>query len=131
MKTPYFINIDFELKSFLDLSDLCSEMGGRISVMVNEQINGEFQLNFECVGNEEMNGLVSIMEEFFKVLDTLSEDAKKILRQCTSRVADIGFNSGQEGWFYDHLPVHILSKLVNYGFSLKFSIYGFEISSNN
>ena len=133
MERPTYINTDLELSSKEDLSSIASELGNRIYVLVNEKVNNEYRLNFECSleGYKDGEPLhLQTLAELLNIIDSLSKESKNKLAICHRRVLDIGYDSAPKGFLYTNIPNAILARIVNLGFDLNVSIYGNEIEKN-
>lgn len=134
MSKPTYINIDLELSSIEDLSFIADELGNKIFVLLNEKVGEEYRLNFEChlKNHEDEEPLyLKTLTNFLNFIDELSENSKSKLSKCHRKVLDIGYYSGSIGFLYTSVPNSLLSRIVNSGFDLNISIYGYEVDTSN
>lgn len=122
---PHFINVDFELTSQHELSSLFYELKDKVDILTNEKIDNEYHLCFELRTLEEsIDGPEKLITSFVDLIDSLSDQSKKAISNCSKRVIDLGFNSGNEGWLYSSIPSQALKIISDSGFQLNISIYG-------
>lgn len=134
MKKPTYINTDLELSSKEDLSSIAKELGNNIYVLLNEKINDEYQLNFECSLKSDKDDepyYLHALTQFLDLMDSLSDESKEKLATCHRRVLDIGYDSGSTGFLYTNIPNKLLARIVQSGFDLNVSIYGNEVEETS
>ncbi len=122
--SPNFLNVDFELRSPTELSSLLVPLGSNIVVLVDEKAGDDFLLNFEIYSEATTDSISNKLELFLNLLDGLDPISLETLAQCHSRVVDIGFESGSNGWLYSKIPSKLLESISKYNFDICISIYG-------
>lgn len=116
-----FINVDLELLSNENLLPIAEELKGKVFLLTNEYIDSEYNLAFECSTNEEEP--LPVIEKFITILNSLSPKSKKLLKTCSKRIFDIGYDSGEDGFISNSIPCSLLSEIVDLGFELKITVY--------
>ena len=116
-----FINVDLELFSKESLAPLAEELHGRIFILQNGIIDEMYQLAFECLFDGTDAG--SVLESFLMLIESLSEASKDKLSKCSSRVLDIGYESGEVGIITNTLSATLLSQVAGFGFDINITVY--------
>lgn len=124
--SPHFNNIDFELVADFSLVPLVQRLQPGIAVLRDEFSEGAYHLYFEMLPRGELGegGLEETLHMFFELLDKLDETNRKLFMDCRTKVADVGFASGETGWLYGTISTQLLRLMVRWGVELRFSIYG-------
>ena len=116
-----FINVDLELSSVESLASLAEELYGKIFVLQNGFVGAEYQLAFECLIDEAEAS--SVFEVFLTLIESLSSDSKDKISRCSSRVLDIGYESGEDGIVTNLLSGALLAQVAGYGFGINITVY--------
>ncbi len=91
MKETEFLNIDLDISSEEDISELVIEIGKNTCVLNNSSEEGVFEATFET-GGQEPN---QIINEFVSIINELSPKAKAQWEDCKSREFNIGYDGGE------------------------------------
>ena len=115
-----FLNIDLDIESTKDISQIVKEFSGRLSVMRNEQKEGLYIASFET-GYEEEN---KIIEEYVSLIENLSQEAREIWNNCSKREFDFGYDSGIKPYdFHSKISEKSIELLAKVGGSVTITIY--------
>lgn len=91
MKETEFLNIDLDISSEEDISELIIEIGNNTCVLNNSCEEGIFVATFET-GYQEPN---QIINEFVSIINELSPKAKNQWEGCKAREFNIGYDGGE------------------------------------
>ena len=116
-----FINVDIELSSIEDLSIIAKELEGQIFLLQNEFEDDIYRLSFECSLSDETAS--SVIERFLSLLDSLTAEQKMLIANCSSRILDIGYESGDKAITTNLLPASLLRRLSEYEINLVITLY--------
>ena len=120
MSTIKFLNIDLDIESDKDASLIVEEFGDRVSVMRNEFYEGKYNASFETPYSHENQ----IIEEYSALVNGLSPSAKELWNNCTKRVFDFGYESGEKpNGFHSNISNESIKKLAALNGSLVVTIY--------
>ncbi len=95
MKIQY-ITTDFEFESTENLNPIIQEIGDELVLQLNEWVNGEYCVSFSGTGSETYNEPEQTINEFCHLIESLSNESRKLWNSCAKRIADIAFESGHE-----------------------------------
>lgn len=120
MSTIRFLNIDLDIESNEDTSLIADEFGDRVTVMRNEYHESLYCASFETGYSKENK----IIEEFVCLVKGLSPEAKELWNNCTKRVFDFGYQSGEKPYsFHSNISANSINLLAEIGGSVVVTIY--------
>src|SRR5690349_4266223 len=91
--TPHFLNADLQIKSRRSLAVFVREMSAKTFLLSASKWRGIHFANFELKASYTCEGTLKI---FCKIIESLPRDAAKEWRDASSRIFDIGLQSGDE-----------------------------------
>lgn len=94
MTSPYFLNVDLEIESKLDLQPLSQELGEKILVLFEGKANEKFCLYFETPGTvsvQTRNQPDSTIIDLCSLIEGLSPEGRRLWNSATRREFDIGY----------------------------------------
>ena len=123
-----YINTDFELLSEHDLSPLIKAFGEGIIVLNYDR---EKNLNCLClemndIDEECFSSAEETISRFCDLVESFPQKAKQIWESCTSRIADIGYQSGQQhprGFYSSPLNAKTIQRLATLHMGVTITIY--------
>ena len=129
MMTPAsFINLDLDLSSAVDLTDLATHLSTQAFILFHGETGTEYKLIAELLMDGGLNqDALECTEHFLRLLGELPPALLGLWQQCTSRVFDYGFDGGLE-----HPPLHItlpsaaLCRMAELGIDLRITVYPFR-----
>lgn len=123
-----FLNLDLELESSSDLSPLADELVRRVFVLYCGPLRSGFKLAVEPVIDGSLSSSPSACtEHFLSALESLSPQGAALLKGCTSRVFDYGFDGGlEENPIHTRLECNHLGRMVALGIDLQITTYPYR-----
>lgn len=125
MTQARFLNLDLELRSQEDLSDLAAHFETTASVLFNGKTDSEFRLAIEtAAGGLEGDTPERCAVEMLSLLEGLPSPLIRLLDQCGGRVFDFGFESGSNlPPFSVDLSSATLKRIVGMDLTVRTTIY--------
>ncbi len=125
MKINY-VTTDIEFDSNEDLSPIVNEFGDRVSVHLNQWVDDLYRVALGLTCKESgcnINPFADV-EDYCKLLESLSAEAISLWKNCSRRVVDIAFESGTEpnSKTYE-LPEDLVRQMANLGLSVAITVY--------
>ena len=97
MSNIEFLNIDLDIESNDNIELLVNELGKRMSVMNNNEIDNIYYASFETGYSEENE----IINEYVSIVNELSPQAKVLWNNCKKRVFNVGYECGRKPSSYE------------------------------
>jgi hypothetical protein len=125
MEPAAFLNLDFELRSNVDLAPLASYLERTTNVLFSGEAEGTFQLTAEPMsGGHPGQTPAKCTEEMLSVLGALPVEHRELFNKCHTRAFDYGFDGGVEA---PPLSVDLgssqLSRMADLNISLRVTVY--------
>ena len=130
---PEFLNLDLDVESTSDLTDLANSLEGRLFVLYcGENGAGGYRASFEVDPRVELpHNPTSCSEFIVECIESLTPELRALWNGATSRVFDFGYGSGivpppypiKEGRTLNVHRTELSSKLVTLISSLNGSIH--------
>ena len=123
-----FLNLDLELESSWDLEALAEELALGVFVLYRGPESERFKLSMEPLIGGSLNASPeACTEHFLNMLESLSSEGAAILKNCSSRVFDYGFDGGLEAnpISTDLKSAH-LARMVSLGIDLRITTYPYR-----
>ncbi|MCG8428003.1 MAG: hypothetical protein MI754_11655 [Chromatiales bacterium] len=121
MNQASFINVDLELSSEKGLSIIAEELKDKIFLLQDEFDGLSYKLAFECSLTEQEPE--PVIETLIGLLDSLSTQSKALVKSCSSKIMDIGYDSGEEGVLVNNIPCALLQRITEYEIDLNITVY--------
>ena len=120
MKEIEFLNIDLDIESNQDLSEIVAGFGDRVVVQRNERVGGVNHASFSTGYSEENE----IIQEYCALVNGLKPVAREVWDNCAKRVFDIGYESGETpNNFHSEIKAGSIEALAKIGGSVIVTIY--------
>jgi hypothetical protein len=124
MEESEFLNIDLEIESKSNITCIINELGSRVIILRNQEINGLYFVSLETIfseGNE-------IINEYLSLINGLKPKTRELWDNCTKREFNFGYRcSGKTSYSFQsnisEKSIHSLSKI---GGSVAITIYSPE-----
>jgi len=128
MQKPQFLNIDLDLESTSDLSPVIEDFGDDVILMHRETVNGISRASLELAGKQ--GSADYLFAEYLRLVDSLSESGRRAWDACSSRVFDLGFESGTElNAIHEKLGPETVQELARVEGSIVVTVYSSRIGS--
>lgn len=88
-----YITGDMDFFSKVDLDFIVQEIGEKYCAHANGWINGEYQVSLGGISCSEPEDTIA---DFCELVENLSPKSRSLWSDCSSRVIDIAFESGNE-----------------------------------
>lgn len=123
-----YINLDLDLKSPHDLTPLATHLSKVAFVLHNDKIGDVYRLIAEPAIEGRLNqDPQACTEEFLNIFGELPEELVAILRACTSRTFDYGFDGGSESPPLSiTLPAAHLAQMAKWNIDVQVTIYPYS-----
>lgn len=123
-----FLNLDLELESRSDLTDLAEYFGEQVFVLANHKTEHGFRLALEPLIEGRLNAdPIQCTEHFIRLLNCLPENLADTWSHCTSRVFDFGFDGGNEAVPYQTtIPAALLEQIAKLDAAVRITIYPYR-----
>jgi hypothetical protein len=120
MSRIQFLNIDLDLESDEDISDLVTEIGTKLIVMRDHTVSGVHHASFETTLPTENE----IIAEYSSVILRLTETSKRLWERCSKRCFDFGYDCGDApNDFRSIISAESVSKIKEMGAEMAITIY--------
>ena len=120
MNRIQFLNIDLDLESDEDISDLVTEIGTKLIVMRDHTVSGVHHASFETTLSTENE----IIAEYSSVISGLTDTSKRLWERCSKRSFDFGYDSGDApNDFRSVISAESVSKIKEMGAEVAITIY--------
>lgn len=115
-----FLNIDLDIESKEDISPIVEEWEGKITVFRNDKAEEGYFASFET----QCSGVEEIINEYVRLVNSLSEKSREIWDRAEKRTFDFGFESGTEpNNFNVKMDQLLIQKLADIGGGITITIY--------
>lgn len=123
MKIEY-LTTDFECESTENLNALAHELGDALAIQLNQWVDGVYSVSLSGTSSELFDQPEKTIHQFCDLVESLSENSRKLWQGCIKRVADIGFKSGNEpGHVTYQLPADLIRRLETLKIGIAVTIY--------
>ena len=120
-----FLNIDLEIESKENIAPLVKEFEKHWVVFHFSENKGLYSASFETA----QMSTKEIINEYFKVIDSLNGAVLELWKNCLTRKFDIGFDSGHTPRSFSYeLSKEVLNKIISIRGTINITIYP---TSNN
>lgn len=117
-----YLNTDLEIESKNDLSKIVQEFGEDVVVLYCGEMRGYRHASFEIPGNTA--GADETLNQFCTLVEGLSKEAREIWEGCSSRVIDVGYESGTSPQnFRSEIRASTIQRVAAIGASIAITIY--------
>jgi hypothetical protein len=126
----HYLNTDLDIESLHDLSKIVGEFGKDVWILHHGEIRGYQHASFEIAGDaidadEAINYFCSLVEH-------LSREARLIWDECSSRILDVGYESGTSpSSFRSEIKAATIKRVADIGASILVTIYPLKSSPTN
>jgi hypothetical protein len=122
----YFVNVDLDLDSFDDLTPLATALEPRAYALERATGRASFELHeFDVAAGPEQ-----IILEFVRLVTNLPPDVRNVWDRASSRIFDIGLQSGREPFQETHrLTAETLRAVASIGAEIAVTIYALDPTS--
>lgn len=124
----FFLNLDLEMESSTDLSQLAVELGRRAIVLYRGPILNGYRLSLEPDIDGRLDADPALCtEHFLGMLESLTAKCAEEFRGCRSRVFDYGFDGGLESNpIHTELTSRQLARIAALGVDVRITIYPYR-----
>jgi hypothetical protein len=124
----FFLNLDLEMESSTDLSQLAEELGRRAILLYHGPILNGYRLSLEPAIDGTVNADAAMCtEHFLGMLESLTANCAEEFRGCRSRVFDYGFDGGLEAnRIHAELTSSQLARIAALGVDVRITIYPYR-----
>ena len=117
-----YLNVDLEIESKNDLSEIVQEFGDDVSVLYCGEVRGYQHASFEIPANTA--GADETINRFCSLVEELSPEARELWDDCCSRVMDVGYQSGTSPQnFRSEIRASTVQRVAAIGASIVITIY--------
>lgn len=119
-----YLNTDLEIESKQDLSPIVEEFGEDVSVLHQWEFREHQHASFEIAGSSLISNADDVISFFCSLVDNLPPSAREIWDGCSSRIFDIGYQSGTEPHsFRSEIRASTIQRAADIGASIVITIY--------
>ena len=119
------INVDLELYSLERLKDIGDELKGKVYTLYEGESGEGYMYSAEVSKGGGVDSIEEIINKFLKLLSLIKN--QELLDNCTNRVFNIGVETGTEPRYCEFfLPNAVMKNAAKSGFSITFTVYGYD-----
>lgn len=99
-QAPYFLNVQFELRSDQDLTSIVKFLGDRVLVHYNGSWESKSNLVSLSLATADLGGdrdPETIISSFCDLIDAMPAEVRSLWDACSDKRFDVGFESGNVG----------------------------------
>ena len=123
MTETHFLNIDLDIESECEITQLVEELGRNLAIMSHHRIDDRNFASFETGESEILN----IVEQFVTAISLLSVEASSIWSDCIKREFNFGFQAEDKPRSYlAAIPASVVKKLSELEAQIGITIYSPE-----
>jgi len=127
MTPASFINLDLELSSAVDLTDLATHWSKQAFILFHGETGTEYKLVAELIDSAMGEDALACTERFLRLISALPPALLGLWHQCSSRVFDYGFDGGLEDPpLQTTLSSAVLLRMAELGIDLRITVYPFR-----
>ena len=125
-----YINTDLEIESKEDLTPIIEAFGENAFVLHHGPIEGLNHASFE-LSDDDSSDPNEVINRYCDLIENLPTPARKIWDNCTTRIMDIGVESGSSPHnFRFEVQQRTISRVSGIGASLVVTIYAMQVEEN-
>ena len=125
-----YLNTDLEIESKKELTTLIEAFGKEVFILHHGLIKGMHHASFEF-SHDHSSVPDEVIRRYCDLIEALTPTAKMIWNQCSTRLIDIGVESGSSPNCYRfEVQQSTLDRVATIGASLAVSIYSMQTEEN-
>ena len=123
MNNTHFLNIDLDLESTVEISELVDELSTRLTKMTYHNCEGVFRASFETSESDIENSIST----YVSAINELSPGSKKCWSQCIKREFNFGYQSEISPRNYEsHISQNAIKEIALLNGQIGITIYAPE-----